>query len=466
MMHSPRSATRPGQPLLALALRPRRGAIAGVIAMATLLMLGSCSDPVSAPPLYRAATAASRDISITVEAAGVIEPVTTVEVKSKASGEVLELNVETGQTVANGSLIVRIDQRTPRNNVAQAEAALEVAKARLENSHAQLRRTEQLFKTKALSEVDYERATLDVANNKADVVRTTVLLQNARIAMEDTDVRAPITGTIIDRLVERGQVISSPIADFGGGSLLLKMAELGHVQVRASVDETDIGKIGPGIIAKVSVTAFPNRTFEGRVRKIEPQASNVQNVTMFPVLIDLDNRAGLLKPGMNATVNIDIAHRDHVLAVPNAALRTAVDAADAAQLLGLPREIVANLTPLPPASNSATPPIAQSATPPGASPSSADPAFSRALAAVRHSSGFDGQLGGEYIVFVKKDKTYEPRRVRGGITDLDYTEVTHGLREGEELMILPSASLARAQQEFKDRMNKLLRMPGSGKSKH
>ena len=512
-----------------------RAAGAALIAP-VLLWLAACSAPVTAPPLYRAASAATRDISIAVEAAGVVEPVTTVEVKSKASGEVLELNVDTGQVVVNGALMVRIDQRTPRNNVAQAEAGLEVAKARLENSRAQLRRTEQLFKAKSLSEVDYERATLDVANTRADVVRTTVQLQNARIAMEDTDVRAPITGTIIERVVERGQVISSPIADFGGGSLLLKMADLGHVQVRALVDETDIGKIGAGITAKVSVTAFPNRAFEGRLRKIEPQATSVQNVTMFAVLVDLDNHDGLLKPGMNATVNIDIATRSGVLAVSNAALRTAVDAADAAQLLGLPREIVDGIAPLPPPPGAATQPrrtdagaVAARAAAAGFAPvSEPDRARLRALrekrqrgealtdeerdfgrtmrarmqkvfggggagrtplrdapaenaagsdvaatdtdaaadrlAAARRHSGLDRQPGGEYIVFVRTAKTYAPRRVRAGITDLDYTEITFGLKEGEQVMILPSASLARAQQEFKDRMNRMMRMPGAPRS--
>ena len=317
------------------------------IAPLAVLLLTGCGEVATVAPLYRAATVGVRDISIAVEAAGIVEPVTTVEVKSKASGEVLDLRVDTGQFVASGTLMVRIDQRTPKNNVDQAEAGLDVAKARLENSRAQLRRIAQLYKTKAVSEVDFERATLDVANIRADVVRANVLLQNARIAMEDTDVRAPVSGTIIERLVERGQVISSPIADFGGGSLLLKMADLGHVQVRALVDETDIGKIAPGIAAKVSVAALPNRTFEGQLRKIEPQATNVQNVTMFPVLVNVDNVDGLLKPGMNATVNIDIASRQRVLAVPNGALRTAVDAADAAQLLGLPREVVAALAALP-----------------------------------------------------------------------------------------------------------------------
>ena len=97
-------------------------------------------------------------------------------------------------------------------------------------------------------------------------------LENARIQLEDTDVRAPITGTIIAKNVERGQVISSPTSDVGGGTVLLKMADLSLVQVRTLVDETDIGKIQPGQRATVTVDAYPNRPFEGTVLKIEPQA--------------------------------------------------------------------------------------------------------------------------------------------------------------------------------------------------
>jgi HlyD family secretion protein len=153
--------------------------------------------------------------------------------------------------------------------------------------------------------------------------------------MEDTDVLAPITGTIIAKNVERGQVISSPTRDVGGGTVLLKMADLALVQVRTLVDETDIGKIRQGLRATVTVDAYPNQPFDGQVLKVEPQAETVQNVTMFPVLVRIDNRNGLLKPGMNADVELHIGRRDSVLAVPNASLRTQRDVSSAAKVLGI-----------------------------------------------------------------------------------------------------------------------------------
>ena len=118
------------------------------------------------------------------------------------------------------------------------------------------------------------------------------------------------------------------------------MADLSLVQVRTLVDETDIGKIQVGQRATVTVDAFPNRPFEGSVLKIEPQALTEQNVTMFPVLVRIDNRGGLLRPGMNSEVEVHVGQREDVLAVPNSALRTQRDVGSAAQVLGLSAEAV------------------------------------------------------------------------------------------------------------------------------
>jgi HlyD family secretion protein len=306
-------------------------------ALALLLAAPACKE--EAPPtVYEMRAVERRSIVVSARATGAILPDTVVEVKSKASGEILEMKAETGQNVERGTLLVRVDRRTPRNRLNQAQANLDVAKARLENAEAQAKRASELFKTQSISTEEHETALLAVANNKAAVVSAQVELDNAKIAMEDTDVLAPISGTIISKTVERGQVISSPTSDVGGGTVLLKMADLNLVQVRTLVDETDIGKIRPGLRASVTVGAYPNQPFEGAVLKIEPQAETVQNVTMFPVLVRIENRSGLLKPGMNSDVEIHIGRRDSVLAVPNAALRTQRDVGSAAQVLGIADE--------------------------------------------------------------------------------------------------------------------------------
>ena len=299
-----------------------------------VLLALACKKEVPVP-VYQAIPVERRSITVSVRAAGTVQPDTLVEVKSKASGEILDMRVETGQMVRRGDLLVRVDQRTARNSVSQSEAQLEVARARAANAETQKRRSDELFKSQSITEQELETATLGVANAKAEVVNAQVAVENARIRMEDTEVLAPISGTIISKTVERGQVISSPSSDVGGGTVLLKMADLELVQVRTLVDETDIGKVKPGLRSTVTVDAYPNQPFQGEVLKIEPQAETAQNVTMFPVLVRIENRNGLLKPGMNADVQIHVGERDSVLTVPNAALRTVRDINSARQVLGI-----------------------------------------------------------------------------------------------------------------------------------
>jgi HlyD family secretion protein len=307
-----------------------------------VVALAACSKPTpeSVAPLYDSAPVETRSIEVTVDAAGVIEADSVVELKSKASGEVRAVHAEIGDLVDAGTLLVEIDKRTPRNIVAQTEAALAAAKARRTIAKTQLDRANVLFKSQTLTQADVEKAELEFANADAQVVSAEVALENARITLEDTDVRAPIGGTVIEKTVEPGAVISSPTQAASGGTVLMKMADLTSVQVRTRVDETDIGKIQPGMTTRVTVAAYPNQPFDGTVLKIEPQAIVEQNVTMFAVLIKLQNRGGVLKPGMNAEVRISIASRDSVAAVPTAALRADTDVALSAQMLGVDEAVL------------------------------------------------------------------------------------------------------------------------------
>ena len=132
-----------------------------------------------------------------------------------------------------------------------------------------------------------------------------------------------------------GTVITSATGAFSGGTTLLKMADLGQVRIRALFNETDIGQVQPGQPATVTVDAYPDRRFSGVVEKIEPQAVVQQNVTMFPVLVTLENLEGLLKPGMNGETSVLVDQRDDVLAVPNDAVRNPREAAATAPMLGL-----------------------------------------------------------------------------------------------------------------------------------
>lgn len=397
-------------------------------------LVAACSQEAPAPK-FDTARVAKRDIVVAVQAAGVVEPLLTVEIKSKASGEVLKTQGETGEVVAAGTLLVQIDKRSPRNLLAQAESELEAALARRAIARAQNERAKTLFESRTINEVDFEKTQLEYANAKADVVRAQVAVENARITLDDTDVRAPITGTIIEKLVETGQVISSPMKDFGGGTPLLKMADLNTVQVRALVDETDVGKIAPGKPVTVRVTAYPNQPFPGEVHKIEPQAQVDQSVTTFAVLIRLPNPQGLLRPGMNADVEIRVAERPGVLAVPTVALRTPREITTAAAAVGLDADTVREQ-------------LGDGAR--GASRRSGAPA----------DAGYE--YGGRYWTFIERDGLPVAVNVETGITDLEHNEVVNGLQEGDTLILLPSTGLLEAQARGREMMSRFSVMPGTG----
>ncbi|MHB1326821.1 MAG: efflux RND transporter periplasmic adaptor subunit [Gemmatimonadales bacterium] len=489
----------------------RLGRAAGV-ALLVLVVGAGCKRQEAAVVLYQSVPVERRDVVVSARATGTIQPDTVVEVKSKASGEILEMRAETGATVQRGTLLVRVDQRSPRNTLNQAEADLDVVRARLQNAEAQKRRSDELFKSQSITEQEHETAVLSVANARAEVIRAQVAVEEARIAMEDTDVLAPIAGTIIAKNVERGQVISSPTRDVGGGTVLLTMADLSLVQVRTLVDETDIGKIRAGLRATVTVDAYPNQPFHGEILKIEPLAETLQNVTMFPVLVRIDNRNGLLKPGMNADVELHIGRRDSVLAVPNAALRTQRDVGSAATVLGIsdgdlqtmlaearrvseaaaqpagaPRDSAAAPAAAPAASNTMTTPDGRTITlPEGVTAEQARGIMRKRFSGETltaqeqqvmqqlqrtfrggagggggarggrpSAAGNDFQFGGDYIVFVIRDGRPTPVLVRTGLTDLDYSEVVRGLKAEDSVLVLPSASLVQQQQEQRTRINQM-----------
>jgi len=290
--------------------------------------------------LYEPVGVARRDITVSAEANGSIQPIQIVDVKSRASGQILAMRVETGDMVKKGDTLVNVDRRDPTTAYNQAQADLEVAQAQAANAAAQKRRADQMFQSGVLSEQDHDNANLADANARASLVRAQAGLQSATDALTDCNVLAPVDGTILTKKVEAGAVITSAVKDVSGGTVLLQMADLGTVEVQALVDETDIGKVQAGMPVIITVDAYPNRQFSGTVLKIEPQSTVSQNVTMFPVLIYIPNPEGLLRPGMNGEVAIQIGQRQNVLAIPTAALRTQRDVASAAQVLGLdPKDV-------------------------------------------------------------------------------------------------------------------------------
>lgn len=276
-----------------------------------------------------------RTIVVNAQATGAVEPINVIEVKSKASGQITRIPVETGTLVRAGDLLVQVDTRDVQNQYDQASADLRSAKASIEIAEAAKKRADEMFKARVITTPEYESAQLTLTQAQGQIVRATTNLDLAKQRLEDATVVAPVSGTIIDKPVSLGQVIASATGSVSGGTTLLKMADLTKVRVRALVNETDIGNVRAGQSARVTVDAYPERPFVGVVEKIEPQAVVQQSVTMFPVIVSLDNSEGFLKPGMNGEVSMNVNRRDNVIAVSNDAVRTVREAATAATFVGL-----------------------------------------------------------------------------------------------------------------------------------
>ena len=460
-------------------------------AVAAVAVLALACEKAETAPLYEKVPVERRDVVVTVISQGVIRPVLLFSVKSKAWGEIVGQPVVTGDEVNKGQLLTTIDPRLPQNNLVQAQASVEKAHAQVDNAKAQLTRSEALFKSGSLAETDYERAKLAFATANAAAVDAEANLQTAKDAMEDTRVRAPITGTVLELDAVRGTVISSPT--LGGGTVILKMASLDSVQDSALVAETDVARVQAGMPATVNVDAYPNHPFQGTVAKILPQGQVVQNVTMFPVLIAVSNPAHLLRPGMNTEVRIPTGQRQGVLAVPNAALRTPRDVGTAASMLGLDSVTVAEQIAAAQAADSGRPhptgapaagatdsargktvtlPNGRTVTlPPGVTPEQLEAVMKRMRSGgeprvddrallgrifgrgprARGSPNRPTRNNQSYVVFVLRDGKLVVAPIRTGLTDQDYIEVTSGLTERDTVLVLPSASLVQAQQQFKQR---------------
>ena len=376
----------------------------------------SCGKPEAsneAATFYKKDNVSEKKLEVTIEASGIIEAIASVEIKSKASGEILYLGAEVGDTVEKGSMLGQIDQRTPKNILDQSKSDLEASKVRLDNAKSQFERGAELHSNGSISDKDYEDIQESYAQAKSTVVRTEVSYENAKIALDDTVVRSPVAGTIISRPVEVGQVISSPTMAVGGGTILMTLADLSKVRVRALVDEIDVGKVSIGQVVSIKVAAYRDKEFFGTVSKVEPLAKVEQNVTTFPVLIDIENDENLLLLGMNTDVVIEILNKDVSVTAPSMSLRTRKDIYSAASILNIPTESV--------------------------------DAFL--------SERVKGENFNKFIVIKETKKGPELAWVEIGVSDLANVEIVNGLSEGDTIFILPSKSLYDYQQRFKERVN-------------
>ena len=267
-----------------------------------------------------------------VAATGALQAVTTVQVGTQVSGTISWLGADFNSIVRKGQVIARLDSSLFDTQVEQARANLAKASADVDNaqvngadgrqkySRANERETKQLV---AQSDHDAAKVAIDGAeaalrSSRAQVTQAQAGVSQAQLNQAHTVIASPIDGIVIGRSVDVGQTVA---ASLSSPTVFSIAADLAEMQVNASIDESDIGRIQPAQPVTFQVDAYPGQRFSGTVSQVRLQPAVVQNVTTYSVIIDAPNKALKLKPGMTANVAIEIAAREDAVRVPNAALR-------------------------------------------------------------------------------------------------------------------------------------------------
>jgi HlyD family secretion protein len=272
------------------------------------------------------------DIAETVGATGQLQAVTTVQVGTQVSGTIQELNADFNSLVRKGQVLARLDPslfqtqiEQARANLIRAEADLERLRVSLDDARTKLNRARELSEKKLIAQIEVEAAEValrsaeaQLRSQQAAVTQSQASLRQNQVNLQHTVIESPIDGLVISRNVDVGQTVA---ASMSAPTLFVLAADLTKMQVIASLDESDVGRIRPSQIVRFRVDAFPTEEFVGTVTQVRLQPTTVQNVVTYQTVIDVPNPELKLKPGMTANVNIEIARRANVLRVPNTSLR-------------------------------------------------------------------------------------------------------------------------------------------------
>jgi len=267
---------------------------------------------------YRTEALDRGDITMAVTATGTISAVTTVQVGSQVSGIIARLHADYNSPVKQGQLLAELDPTTFEAQVEQRRADLLQNEVQTRNAGIDFRRQERLFAEKLASEADYDAAKANFEAAQAQVEQARAALRQAETSLKYTKIHSPIDGVVVDRKYDVGQTVA---ASFQAPTLFTIAQDLTKMQVQADVDQSDIGRVKKEQLARFTVDAYPDQQFEGRISQIRLNATVNQNVITYPVILEVPNPEGKLRPQMTANVSIEVAQVRNVLRVPNAALR-------------------------------------------------------------------------------------------------------------------------------------------------
>jgi len=404
---------------------------------------------------YQTTSLERGDIVDVVGATGTLQAVTTVQVGSQVSGTVDSLGADFNSRVKKDQVIARLETSTFDARLSQARANLVAARANVEKARATVSDTKQKYdRAKELSaqqllpqsdletaKSNYEGAVASIQGAEAAVAQAAAAVQQSQVDLTHTVIRAPIDGVVVARNVDVGQTVA---ASLQAPTLFVIANDLTHMQVNASIDEADIGRVHTGQDVTFHVDAYPNETFTGRVEQVRLQPITVQNVVTYNTLIAVDNPGGRLMPGMTATVSLIIQKREDVLRLPAAALRFRPEGWQPGGRRagpGAPGGGAGGPAAAAGQGGGAASSSSAAASAPGAGPGG--PGGGRGGSGGGRGGGqggwggggAGGPGGGRAMVFVPgPDGKPKPQPIRTGINDGQWVEVVSGLEDGAQII--------------------------------
>lgn len=290
-------------------------AVAAIAALAVWLLSGGKKEE---KITFDTAAVAPANIMNSITATGTIEPVTSVTVGTQVSGIVSKLFVDYNSVVKKGQVIAELDKTNLMSQLNTAKTQLATAQSQLNYQTANYKRYKTLFEKGLVAADDFDNAKLSYTQAKEQVVSAKEEVQRAQTNLGYATITSPIDGVVLSKSVEEGQTVA---ASFSTPELFTIAQDLTNMQVVADVDEADIGDVKEGERVTFTVDAYPDDTFEGKVKQVRQEATTTNNVVTYEVVISAPNADLKLKPGLTANVTIYTAERKGVLSVPSKALR-------------------------------------------------------------------------------------------------------------------------------------------------
>ena len=321
------------------------------------------------------------DVVYNITASGTIQPLNTVDVGTQVSGLIEKVLVDYNNEVKQGQLLARLDISTLQENVNNAKANLDIAKAEFKLAKSNFDRSEKLYKEKLTSKTSYEEQEVNYETKKGNVVIAQASYNIAKKNYDYAFITSPVSGTVISKNVEEGQTVAASYST----PTLFKIAEdLSKMQIEAYIAEADIGVINEGMEALFTVDAYPTTIFTGKIRQIRLSPTMDNNVVMYTVVIDTDNKDRKLLPGMTASVTITAKQSTNVLRLSTMALQ------------------------FKPKSNE--------------------------LKKMLDGKTFKRLKEDQDIVYIFKNKKLEPVVITKGLTDTNFIEIVDGLEKGDKVI--------------------------------